>query len=162
MNELAKKLTASELNKLSAKFNNKTTIRILDGEFEVSINDVFRDTDIDNVVLNYLTVLQEVHRKEQITDELLKDTVSLLNTFVLREFTDLPIPKKNDITSLIRVTKNLMDNGITNEVLNHFPAEQLIKVEAKLKEAQKDIGKVMGDLALTSTVKSGAENENQG
>lgn len=156
---MAKKLTASELNKLSAKFNNKTTIRILDGEFEVAINDVFRDTDIDNVVLNYLTVLQEVNRKEQITDELLKDTVSLLNTFVLREFTDLPIPKKNDITSLIKVTKNLMDNGITNEVLNHFPADQLIKVETKLKEAQKGIGKVMGDLALTSTVKSGVEHE---
>lgn len=159
---MAKKLTASELNKLSAKFNNKTTIRILDGEFEVAINDVFRDTDIDNVVLNYLTVLQEVNRKEQITDELLKDTVSLLNTFVLREFTDLPIPKKNDIASLIKVTKNLMDNGITNEVLNHFPIEQLAKVEIKLKQAQKGIGKVMGDLALTSTVKSGANNEDQG
>lgn len=149
---MAKKLTAAELNKLSSKFNDKTVIRILDGEFEVSINNTFRDSDIDNVVLNYLTVLQEVQRKEQITDELIKDTVSLLNTFVLREFTDLPIPKKNDITSLIRVTKNLLDNGITNEVLSHISPAQLVRVENRIKEAQKGIGKVMGELALISTV----------
>lgn len=156
---MAKKLTASELNKLSSKFNEKTTIHILDGEFEVSINTNFRDSDIDNIVLNYLTVLQEIQRKEQITDELLKDTVSLLNTFVLREFTDLPIPKKNDIDSLIRVTKNLLDNGITNEVLSHIPRTQIIRVENRIKEAQKGIGKVMGELALVSTVKTEEQHE---
>lgn len=155
---MAKKLTAAELNKLSSKFNDKTVIRILDGEFEVSINNTFRDSDIDNVVLNYLTVLQEVQRKEQITDELIKDTVSLLNTFVLREFTDLPIPKKNDITSLIRVTKNLLDNGITNEVLSHIPPAQLARVENRIKEAQKGIGKVMGELALISETKDKHED----
>lgn len=149
---MAKKLTAAELNKLSSKFNELKKVFILDGQYEVSIHTNFRESLIENVVMNYIEILEELKKSENVTNETVKNTVVLLDTLILREFTDLPIPKKNDIPNLIKFTHNLLDNGILVEVYNHIPKDQIEKVKTKLEQVSKGMGKATAELAIQAAL----------
>ncbi|MNK45801.1 hypothetical protein D3C87_645720 [compost metagenome] len=119
---MAKKLTLTELNKLDAQNNKKEKVSILDGKYEVTINKIFKDSDIEEVLLIYSTLLQNLNGASVVE---LKNTYSLLITLILRQFTDLPIPTSNDIDELVKVSKVLLDNNITAEVYSALPQDQL-------------------------------------
>jgi|GEM_PF-3068428 len=157
---MTKKLTAAELNKLSSKFNELKKVHILDGQYEVSIYTSFRESLIENVVMTYIGLLEDLKKSENVTNETIKNTVVLLDTLILREFTDLPIPKKNDIPNLIKFTHNLLDNGILVEVYNHIPKDQIEKVKAKLEQVSKGIGEATAELAIQAALQEAKTAEN--
>ncbi|MEK4008334.1 hypothetical protein [Paenibacillus sp. FSL H3-0333] len=146
---MAKKLTLTELNKLGEKFNERKKIYILDGQYEVDIDVTFKLSDIDDLVMVYASAIQELKEMND-TDEIqIKDTLSLLPTLILRAFTNLPIPKEStDISSLIVISKNLYNLGITEEVYSKLPEEQIKKVTDKINAFGKNIGTVMGEWAI--------------
>lgn len=150
---MTKKLTTASLNKLDSKFNEKKKIYILDGEYEVDININFRPSDIDELVMTYISALEELKSLTNVDDIQIKDTLSLLPVLILRSFTNLPIPKKNaDIASLIIISKTLYDNQFIEEVYPHFPEDQIKKVNEKINSFGKNIGNVLGELAVQSAI----------
>lgn len=152
---MTKKLTTAELNKLSLKFNERKKVSICNDEYEVTIHTNFRETKIDSVVMEYLSYIQNLKSVQELDYNLIKDTFSLLFTLVLREFTDLPIPKSKEIkniSNLIKVTHNLMDLGIFHETLNHIPEDQIAKVKDRLDAIGNESGKAMGELAVKMAV----------
>ncbi|KAA9007389.1 hypothetical protein F4V43_02560 [Paenibacillus spiritus] len=163
---MAKKLTAAELNKLGAKYNEFKTVTI--GEYEIRLQKLFQETKIESIVLEYLSYLQLLKEQPEVDLDLTKDTLSILHTLVLREFTDIPVPKKNKKTkplsylgSLIKVTHILIDEGIYVELLNNISDEEIAKVEAKLNATAKTAGQLLGELAIKNAieVEDGVENE---
>jgi hypothetical protein len=155
---MAKKLTVAELNKLSSKFNERKKIYILDGQYEVNVNTEFRESAIENVAISYIGILEQVKSQPNASNETIKDTVALLNTLILREFTDLPIPKKNDILNLIKFTHNLLDNGIMVEVYNSIPKEQILRIQTKLEQVSKSVGEMLGELAIKTSLEETKED----
>ncbi|MNC37176.1 hypothetical protein D3C75_857320 [compost metagenome] len=152
---MVKKLTTIELNKLSSKFNKQKKVSICNNEYEVTIYTNFRETKIDRVIMEYLSYIQNLKTVQELDYNLIKDTLSLLLTLVLREFTDLPIPKSKEIkniSNLIKVTHNLLDLGIFHETLNHIPEEQIAKVKERLDLVGNEGGKAMGELAVKMAV----------
>ncbi|SCY71835.1 hypothetical protein SAMN05720606_10878 [Paenibacillus polysaccharolyticus] len=144
-----KKLTATALNTLDAKNNKRKKIYVTEQHYEVQIHTFFRKSLIDNVNTNYLSIIDQLRQKTDVTDQLIKDTVGLYNTLLLKEFTDLPIPKKLDVEKLIKVTNMLLDNGIMEEVLTQFPEQELKKLEEQFRALQERMAAMVSELAIT-------------
>lgn len=149
-----KKLTAAALSTLDAKNNQRKTIYVTDQQYEVQIHTFFRKSLIDNVNTNYLSLIDQLRQKTDVTDQVIKDTVGLYNTLLLKEFSDLPIPRKLDVEKLIKVTNMLLDNGIMEEVLTQFPDLELRKLEEQFKALQEKMAVMVSELALTRAQQS--------
>ncbi|WP_431785782.1 hypothetical protein [Paenibacillus lactis] len=149
---MSKKLTVSALNKLESQLNTQRVIQILGDQYEVKIKTIFRESQIQSVVTNYLTLLQDLKSRTEVDEALIQGTIGLLNTMILREFTDLPIPKGNKIEELVKVSKTLLDSGIMKETFDKLDKDELAKIEDKIKSVNSEVGKIVGELALVSSV----------
>lgn len=155
------KLTATTIHKLNKELDKKKTILVL-GEHEVKIDLVFKDSKIDKIVFDYLSLFEEVNKDGTLDEEFIRGTLAILNTFILRDFSDVPmIPKDRNVKKLIQVSEALYDTGIMEEVMMAFDQEQLNKVFAKLSAAGKRVGEIMGEYAIKSTLQRGEELENR-
>ncbi|WKL00805.1 hypothetical protein Q0F98_28265 [Paenibacillus amylolyticus] len=103
---------------------------------------------------NYLSLIDQLRQKTDVTDQVIKDTVGLYNTLLLKEFSDLPIPRKLDVEKLIKVTNMLLDNGIMEEVLTQFPDVELRKLEEQFKALQEKMATMVSELAMTRAQQS--------
>ncbi|SDE82595.1 hypothetical protein SAMN04488542_102277 [Fontibacillus panacisegetis] len=138
-----KKLTASGLKSLESNLNERKTIFVYGGQFAVTISVVFRESMIENVLKAYLSILNELQEHGEGDEDLIRGSLGIFNTLVLREFTDLPIPKSNDLNRLITVTNTLLDTGIMKEVYDAISPQQLLKIEEKLKSVQSNFDQVV-------------------
>ncbi|MET3209905.1 UNVERIFIED_CONTAM: hypothetical protein ABIC26_002853 [Paenibacillus sp. PvR008] len=131
---MTKKITATELNKLSKELEQTKTHPILDGQFEVTIKQNFKESSINNIFTGLIEVVQGIE-KSQLTELTFSQIASQIgSTLMLREFTDLPIPNKNDFQTLIKVYENLLNTNIFVEVVNKLPEIQVKKLEKRFKE----------------------------
>lgn len=154
----SKKLTANALSTLDAKNNQRKTIYVTDHQYEVQIHTFFRQSLMDNVNMNYVSLIDQLRQKTDVTDQVIKDTVGLYNTLLLKEFSNLPIPKKLDVEKLIKVTHMLLDNGIMEQVLEQFPDQELKKLEEQFKTLQEKMATMISELAITRTQQSSNES----
>lgn len=168
-NNGAKKLTLSNLNKLASQFNEKRKITILVNgeEFEVMIHNKFRETAVRKVCVDYIKILYELKQLNNLDDEAILNATYLLNTLVLKEFTNLPIPdvvnKGNvtveDLEKLIKVTENLVDLGIIEYLLGEnspFGKENIELLNRVANQVSANVGKTISELGLISEL-SGLE-----
>lgn len=137
---MTKKLTIAELNKLNKEVNQTESITIQGGKYEVNVHKVFKNSDIEDMLLTYMTVLQELNSSPEAN---LKNSYSLYMTLILRHFTDLPIPQSNEIKELIRITKVLKDTGIMNDVLIALPQGQLEYLSKRASEVSESLEKLI-------------------
>ncbi|MDY8023379.1 hypothetical protein [Paenibacillus polymyxa] len=140
---MAKKLTATDLNKLSKGINKTKTHPILDGQFEVVIDQHFKDSSINNIFTGLVEVIKGILPSEltELTFSRIAQHIGM--TLMLREFTDLPIPNKNEFQTLIKVYENLLNTNIFVEVMNKLPEDQIRKVEKRFKEIESRFDKIV-------------------
>lgn len=156
---MSKKLTAATINKLNKELDKKKTIYVM-GDNEVNIDLVFKESKIDKVVFDYLSMFEEVNKNNEFDEEFIRGTLAILNTFILREFSDVPmIPKDRNVQKLIQISEALYNTGIMEEVMVAFDQEQLNKVFNKLQAGSKRVGELMGEYAIKEALNSGDEHE---
>lgn len=153
------KLTAAKINKLNKALDKKRKIHILEDNDEVNISVEFKESLVEKVIMDYISILEKINAAPVITDELLRGTAGILHLFILREFSDVPmIPKTNDdIQKLVDVTHALYDTGIMEAVIEGFDHEQVKKVYSKLDASSKRAGELMGELAFKQTFENTQE-----
>lgn len=157
---MGKKLTAATINKLNKELDIKKTVYIL-GDNEVNIDIVFKKSKIDKVVSDYLSLFEEVHKEKEIDEDFIRGSVVILNTFILREFSDVPmIPKDRDMKKLIQVSEALYDTGIMEEIIASFDEEELGKVYKQIDVSAKRVGEVMTEHIVRSSLSDGDIDEN--
>jgi uncharacterized protein (UPF0210 family) len=157
------KLTAAKINKLNKARDKKRKIYILEDNDEVNISVEFKESLVEKVIMDYISILEKINAAPVITDELLRGTAGILHLFILREFSDVPkIPKTNDdIQKLVDVTHALYDTGIMEAVIEGFDHEQVQKVYSKLDASSKRAGELMGELVFKQTIENTQEEENE-
>ena len=161
---MAKKLTATELNKLKTSLNKKKNeyIKTNDGEeYEVAVSVEFRDSLIENVAMSYIGYLQELRetsKNDQLDNELIKGTLKLVPVLVFREFTNIPVPKKATLKEIIGLSELLADKGITEALLNKFPDDEYQKIVNKIKQAAKSAKATVGEIMLANALNQDGEN----
>lgn len=150
---MAKKLTAAELNRISSKFDERKTVYV--GGYEINIHTHLRKSTIDEIAIEYLTYLQELNSLPYFDTKLTINTYRLFDTLFLREFTSLPIPKKKEmknVSNLIKVTLNLLDNDIFVDAINCFSQEQHDLAKERIELFTKNAGQAMDELMIKSAV----------
>lgn len=131
---MGKKLTVSDLNKLGKELEHSKTYPILDGQFDVTIKQNFKESSINNIFTALIEVVQGIEKSELTELTFGQIAAQIGSTLMLREFTDLPIPNKNDFQTLIKVYENLLNTDIFVEVVNKLPESQVKKLEKRFKE----------------------------
>lgn len=156
------KLTTAKINKINKELDQKRKIYILQDHDEVNISVIFKDTTVDKLILDYLSVLETVSKSSELTDDMIRGTIGVLNLLILREFSDVPmIPKTtNDIQKLIDVTYVLYNTGILEAVMDQFDPEQIKKVHEKLEKVSKRAGELLGEMAVRTTLND-SKNEDE-
>jgi acyl-CoA-binding protein len=148
------KFTLAKLNAIDNKNNQRKTIYVTPEKYEVNIHTHFRESLMEDVVTEYIALVEELRNKTELDDVMIRGTLSLFNVLVMKKFTDLPFPKKMDLGSLIAISRKFMDNGITNEVINSFPKEETDKLEQRFKVAQQNAAKIIAEMAVTSVAQA--------
>ncbi|MFE6075780.1 hypothetical protein ACFVQB_15010 [Paenibacillus sp. NPDC057886] len=148
------KLTLAKLNTVDNENNKRKTIYVTPKKYEVNIHTFFRESLMDDVVTEYIALVDELRSKTEIDDVLIRGTLSLFNVLMLKKFTDLPFPKKIDLGGLIGISRKFMDNDITNEVINEFPKSELDKLEERFKVAQQNAAKIIAEMAVASVAQA--------
>lgn len=152
------KLTLAKIDKKNSSLDRFQEIKICDEGYDVTIRTIFKESLIKRVVMNYFKAIQELRKLESVNDEIIADTVGLLNVFILKEFSDVPFPKDENLHSLISVANVLLDTGILAAVLDKYPQEELEKVGAMVQRVSKTIGENLGELAVRDALDQ-IENE---
>lgn len=148
------KLTLAKLNTVDSKNDQRKTIYVTPENYEVNVHTYFRESLMEDVVTEYIALVEDLRTKTEIDDVLIRGTLSLFNVLVMKKFTDLPFPKKIDLNALINISRKFMDNGITNEVINSFPKEELDKLEQRFKAAQEQAAKLIAEMAVASVAQA--------
>ncbi|MEK4006336.1 hypothetical protein [Paenibacillus sp. FSL H3-0333] len=144
------KLSTAKINKLNKSLDQKRKIYILEDNDEVLINIKFKETVINRIVMEYLTVLQRVSTSDQLDNDLVIGSIGLLNLFMLREFSDVPMIPKNseDLQKNIDVVDALYNVGIMDAVMEQFDMNEKQKVYDKLNKVSAESGKFLGEAAF--------------
>ncbi|QWU14442.1 hypothetical protein SAMN04487895_101754 [Paenibacillus sophorae] len=161
---MAKKLTAATMNKMIKELDKKKKIYILD-DHEVNIDITFKDSSINSIIVDYLTIFEKVQKKEtDVTeDELLKAMDGVLGALLLREFSDVPlIPKDiSDIRKIINITNALLNTKIMENILPQFDPKEIERVKEKIELASKNIGQFMGEYAVKMAIDENKLSDNK-
>jgi len=148
------KLTLAKLNGVDSKQNGRKTIYVTEEKYEINVHTHFRESLMEDVVTEYMSLVDEVRSNTELDDILIRGTLSLFHTLMLRKFTDIPFPKKMNLDSLIKHSRVLLDNGITKEVMDSFPQTEIEKLEARFKAAQQQAAKVIAEMAIASVAQA--------
>lgn len=142
----------------------KRKIYILEDNDEVDINVKFKETVINRIVMEYITILERISRTEQLDNELVIGSIGLLNLFMLREFSNVPmIPKTSeDLQENIEIADALYNCGIMDAVLEQFDVVEKQKVYDKLNKVSTETGKFLGEAALKEALTSSKDSEEDG
>ncbi|MFC3749260.1 hypothetical protein [Paenibacillus sp. GCM10012306] len=154
------KLTTAKINKINKELDKKRKIYILEDNDEVNISVTFKDAVVDKLVLDYISILEEVSKSSELTDEIIRGTIAVLNLLILREFSDVPTISKKvvEIQKLIDITYVLYNTGIMDAVMEQFDPAQVKKVHEKLEKVSKRAGELIGEMAIRATLDD-AKNE---
>jgi len=153
---MVKKLTPTNINKLTKELKEFKKVIVL-GEYEVGIQVNARESQIDKIVMDYLTIFEEASRNGEIDEEFVRGTGALLHTIMIRELTDVPsIPKSNKLKDILPYALSLYDAGIKNpgdvglmaEILSHFDRAQTQRIYNKIASHGKTIGQALGEFVV--------------
>lgn len=148
------KLTLTKLGSVDKKNNQNKKIYVTDERYEVKVCTYFRESMMEDVVTEYIALVEELRSRTELDDVLIRGTLGLYTTLVVKKFTDIPFPKKVGLDDLIKYSRLLLDNGITNEVINSFPKEETDKLEQRFKVAQQNAAKIIAEMAVTSVAQA--------
>jgi hypothetical protein len=102
--------------------------------------------------MEYIAVLEKVGRTDKLDNDLVIGSIGLLNLFILREFSNVPmIPKTSeDLRKNIDIAEALYNSGIMDAVLEQFDEAEKQKVFDKLNRVSEESGKFLGEAAIKS------------
>ncbi|MED1665782.1 hypothetical protein [Brevibacillus laterosporus] len=129
---MAKRITLNDLNKEHKKISGQKVIHILNGQYKVKIDEHIRESKLFDMLSDIGQLLSPLASDNSVTPEDLALATQLSNVLFLRSFTDLPIPKENDLSTLTKVYIALFDTGILEEVTEKFNEKDMQKVKEKV------------------------------
>lgn len=149
----AKKLTLQEIAKQDSKFNERKKIKLL-GKYDVEIDRFFRKSKVQLLLANYLTILTDLQKRENVTTETILNSSSLLHALVIKYFSDIELPSVESVEDLIIVSTALIDLNIVDELFNGdgFDKEEIEKLTNEINKSAKLIGEKIGEMAVQSTL----------
>ncbi len=133
---MAKKLTAPAINKEYSKYNERTTIPIMNGKYEITIAKYFKKSDIAKLILDYISLREELNtftEKKYTFD----DVTFLFSILLIKYFSNLELPSSAD--ELMAFVNKLVDLEILGAIVDALPVDQVKQVNKWLDQALKNL-----------------------
>ena len=154
-NKKGNKLNLKAIESASKKFTTKTVIIPVDDvEYEVKIQQVFRTTKIEKMVMDFLKS-ENVKEIEKLDESV---RIAYFMFLIMKEFTDLDIPNNLKFNEQINLINSLIDLGIWEEIFKEIPEEEIAKVNEFMVKFNLNLNKVIEEMNEGKAV--GIDNEN--
>jgi hypothetical protein len=139
-----KKLNLNAIKNASQKqFTTKTiTILVDDQEYEVTIDQIFKLTKIEKMVMDFLKS-EKVKKLEEV-DESVK--IAYFMFLILKKFTNVDVPNNLKFEEEINLINSLIDLGIWEEIFKYIPEEQITKVNEFMQKFNLNLNKVIEEM----------------
>lgn len=124
-----KKLTIDEIESVDNQLNSFKEVLLGDGQYVIKVDTKFRNTKIQNLILDFQRVLDEL-RGRKVEEQILADVMFLYYILIIKHFTDLELP--DNVDQLIHISKKMIDAGFFEEIINSFEEDQLMLVVDKM------------------------------
>jgi hypothetical protein len=157
-----KKLTFAEYDKLDKQFSERKQITLAVNnngqvtEYKHTLASKFKTTEIHKLAIDYLALLQELRKEENVTAETFLNAGSLLNALIVKYFSDVPIPSVDSLHSVIRVSNVLVNLGIMDQLFdggpNSFDKNEIEKISKEIEKLSKPIGQNMAEMLLKQSL----------
>lgn len=103
------------------------------GEYDETIDIYFKRNKINLLVSDYLNLLMEMQKREDVNPDTILNSSSLLNTLIVKHFSTIQLPNELNIETLIATSKELLEKGVMNDLFgnadNSFPIQEIEKLK---------------------------------
>ncbi|WP_336764963.1 hypothetical protein [Paenibacillus sp. USHLN196] len=134
---MANKITLEALKQNQTKTKEFDVTDVSGNEYTVQMDTIFLDSKIERIVVDYGTYLTQLQSEIEIDDEVIRMTSRFIDVLVMREFTDIPIPKKVTVLELIGLCITLEDSGIISELKKHVDKKEEKKIHNRFRDFEK-------------------------
>lgn len=165
-----KKINKRNINSLLTTQNKKQKIYV-QGDYELNIDEVFKESKIDIVISDYFQMFNQLGGAgEKVDTEFINGSSMLLMALIIREFSDIGvIPAGSNAREIYPIARNIYDIGkvskdslgMMGEIMQSFDVEQVERVFHKVNEMQKNLKSQLGKYALERTLQQVADEQNE-
>ena len=133
------KITLGKLRTLDSKTYTQKKIKA--GNYDVLVDEQFRPSKINDMVLEYTQKLDYCREKGY-------DLKSGEYIFILmiRYFTDIDIPE--DFESQVQMLKIMVDHDLLTPILNSFNEKEVEKMNDKINEFKDNVNKLVAEMKI--------------
>jgi len=133
------KITLGKLKTLDSKTYTQKKIKA--GNYDVLVDEQFRPSKINDMVLEYTQKLDYCREKGY-------DLKSGEYIFILliRYFTDIDIPE--DFESQVQMLKIMVDHDLLTPILNSFNEKEVEKMNDKINEFKDNVNKLVAEMKI--------------
>ena len=136
----SKKLTISAIKKDNSKFNEKMTVPIKDGKYEIIVNKYFKKTDASKLLGDYITITEQLIESGADID-ITSNDIFLFQVLLIKYMTNVPLPE--DGLELIAYIQELINAEVLNEIFLALPQEEVEKVQTWINDSFKNMPQVL-------------------
>lgn len=126
----SKKLTLSAVHKESAKLNEKFTVPLMDGKYEIVVNKYFKKTDIPKLIGDFMLINEQLKENGSVDNYI--DIIYLFDILIIKYMTNIPLPE--DGLSLVSYIYELININVLHEIIDALPKEEIEKASNWIKE----------------------------
>lgn len=138
-------------------FTTKTLIISVDGkDYEVQIDQVFKTTKIEKMVLNFIQS-EDVKEVEKLSDS---TRLAFFMYLIIKNFTDLDIPDGLDLAEQLNLINSLIDLGIFEAIMKEISDSEIQKVNDYMNKFNLNLDKVIEEMKNNENVDEFIFNEN--
>jgi len=136
----SKKLTLSAIKKDNAKFNEKMTVQIKDGKYEIIVNQYFKKTDASKLLGDYITITEQLIESGADVD-ITSNDIFLFQVLLIKYMTNVPLPE--DGLELVAYIQELINAEVLNEIFLALPQDEVEKVQTWINDSFKNMPQVL-------------------
>jgi len=159
-----KHLSLASINKQhAAEFNQMKRVTLKNGDY-IDIQEKFRKTSIQRLLLDYSDILEQLKNKN-VSWEVFKNATFIYYMLLLKHFTSLSNTIPLDVEKMVLICEKLIDLELIEEILNQFDPEEVKKVENMIEQVGKNsnfIGNALGEAFVSAVLneQDGESNDN--
>lgn len=136
----SKKLTLNAVKKENAKFNEKFTVPIKDGRYEIIVNKYFKKSDSAKLLSEYVSITEKLIESGAEID-ITSNDIFLFPVLLIKYMTNVPLP--DDGIELVAYIQELINAELLNEIIEALPKEEVDKVEKWISDSFENMPQVL-------------------
>lgn len=128
-----KPFSVQDMQKLAKKLNKLKDIPLLNGKYVIQMHEAFLETQIQKFLLDFQEAAL-ILKADQVSLVDMRNGLLLYQILLIKHFTNsgldhLVMNKIDDVVKLLGIAEDLINIGVFQEIIEHFPQAELDKID---------------------------------